>query len=87
MDDAPWSVVVLGILFGAVFMGVGLMGAIDWRGWNTAQSQRHADLFRLQGARRDRYLRSQRVLGRVFGPVFVLAGAFLLLAPILSRLV
>ena len=87
MNDAPWSVVGLGILIGAVVMGVGLMGAIDWRGWNTAQAQRNADLFRLRGERRDRYLRSQRVLGRVFGPVFFLVGAFVFLVPVVSRLV
>jgi hypothetical protein len=87
VSDAPWAVVALGLLSGSVFIGVGLVGAIDWRGWNTAQASRHADLFRLRGQRRERHLRSQRVLGRLFGPVFVLAGVVLLVVPVLSRLV
>jgi hypothetical protein len=87
VEDAPWGIVALGLLFGAAFIGVGLVGTIDWRGWNSAQATRHADLFRLSGPRRERHLRSQRVLGRIIGPFFVLAGATALVFPLLSRLV
>jgi hypothetical protein len=87
MADAPWGAVALGLLLGTAFIGVGLVGAIDWRGWNSAQAARHADLFRLSGRRRERHLRSQQVLGRIIGPFFVLAGAVVLVLPLLSRLI
>jgi hypothetical protein len=38
----------------------------------------------VRGTRRDPHLRGQRVLGRILGPVFLLAGAFMLLAPLLA---
>ena len=87
MEDAPWGVVALGVLLGTAFIGVGLVGAIDWRGWNSAQAIRQARLLRLSGPARDRHLRSQRMRGRVIGPFFVLAGVVVLAVPLLSRLI
>jgi hypothetical protein len=87
VSDAPWSVVLLGPLLGSLFVLVGMIGAVDLRGWGSALSERNADLLRMRGGRRRRYLRSQRLLGRVVGPLFVLVGLVVTVAPILSRVV
>ena len=85
MDDAPWGVVVAGLLVGGLFLAFGWVSTTDWRSLGSRGAQTNADLFRLTGARRRRYLTGQRVMGRLIDPLFLAVGLFAAVVPALSR--